>query len=253
MKTALTIAGFDPSGGAGLQSDLKVFQSFGIYGLSVVSAVTAQNSKGVRAVMPVPATFVKKQLTVLLSDIRPDALKTGMLFSRENVEVLVSIIKKYNLKNIVIDPVLISSTGKMLAEKEMQTAMREKLLPVCTVITPNIHEAEVLSGVAIKTTGDMKKAAVILNNLGAEYVIITGGHLEKTALDIIYNGSFHLLKGRKLEGEYHGTGCRFSSAITALLSQGVDVVEAAKRAKAFMRTSFRKTFSPGSGMRLFMM
>src|ERR1700690_966150 len=161
MKTALTIAGFDPSGGAGLQADLKVFQSFGVYGLSVVSAVTAQNSKGVRAVMPVPAAFVKKQLTVLLSDIRPDAIKTGMLYSRENVEVLVSIIKKYDLKNIVIDPVLISSTGKMLAEKEMQTAMREKLLPVCTVITPNIHEAEVLSGVAIKTTGDMKKAAVI--------------------------------------------------------------------------------------------
>jgi hydroxymethylpyrimidine/phosphomethylpyrimidine kinase len=251
MKTALTIAGFDPSGGAGLQADLKVFQSFGVYGLSVVSAVTAQNSKGVKAVMPVSAASVKKQLSVLLTDIRPDALKTGMLYSRENIGVLVGIIKKYRLKNIVIDPVLISSTGKILAEKGMQTALKKQLLPLCTVITPNIHEAAVLSGISVKTARDMEKAAVILHDMGAEYVIITGGHLEKTAVDIVYDGSFHLLKGRKLQGEYHGTGCRFSAAVTALLGQGVEVVEAAKRAKAFMRSSFRKTFSTGSGMRLF--
>lgn len=251
MNTALTVAGFDPSGGAGLQADLKVFQEIGVYGLSIVSAITAQNSSGVRAIMPVDAGFVEKQLSVLLSDMRPDAVKTGMLWSGENIDVLVKAIKKFKLKNIVVDPVMLSSTSRALADKGLMEALRDKLLPLCTVITPNINEAAVLSGIKIKTMDDMKKAAVLLRDMGPDCVVITGGHLADTASDLVYNGRFSILKGRKLPGEFHGTGCRFSAAITARLALGTSVEEAVKAAKAFMRRSFKKTFSTGKGMRLF--
>ncbi|MBI5100991.1 MAG: bifunctional hydroxymethylpyrimidine kinase/phosphomethylpyrimidine kinase [Nitrospirae bacterium] len=251
MKTALTVAGFDPSGGAGLQADLKVFQAHGIYGLSCVSALTAQNSAGVRGVMPVEPAFLDKQLSVLLSDMRPDAVKTGMLWSGENIDILVRAIKKFRLKNIVVDPVMLSSSSRPLAGKGLWEALRDRLLPFCAVITPNIHEASVLSGTKIKSIDDMKKAAVLLHAMGPECVVITGGHLTENATDIIYDGRFTILKGRKLTGEYHGTGCRFSAAITARLAQGYDAHDAVKGAKTFMRLSFKKTFSTGRGMRMF--
>lgn len=248
---ALTIAGFDPSGGAGIQADLRVFSGFDVYGLSVAAALTAQNSIGVRAVRPVESGFVRRQLTVLLADMRPDALKTGMLHSRANVAVVAEMIRKYRLGNVVVDPVLLSSTGRRLAEKGTEGAVRTKLLPVTTVITPNMHEASVLTGIDIRDIDDMKEAAVILRDFGAENVIITGGHLERLAVDVFYNGSFTLLKGRKIPGEYHGTGCRFSAAIAALLAKGSGVLDAAQEAKTYMRQSMRKTFSTGKGMRLF--
>lgn len=251
MKSALTIAGFDPSGGAGIQADLKVFHCYGIYGLSVVSALTAQNSGGVTSIVPVSAQFVKEQLTVLLDDIKPDATKTGMLQSEAIVEVVAHIVKRYSLGNFVIDPVMRSSTGKRLAARGVPDAIRKKLLPVCTVVTPNIYEASVLSGIRIQTTADMEKAAVRLREYGARNVIITGGHLESIAADLVYDGEFHFLKGRKVQGEFHGTGCMFSAVVTALLAEGNSVLKAADLAKGFMKKAFTGSFSTGKGMRLF--
>jgi hydroxymethylpyrimidine/phosphomethylpyrimidine kinase len=213
MNKALTVAGFDPSGGAGVQADLKVFQALGVYGLSVVAALTAQNTGGVSDILPVPGKFVKKQLSVLLSDFIPEATKTGMLYSEANVEALVRIIRKYSLRNIVVDPVIVSSSGKRLVEKNTPHAIKKRLFPYCTVITPNIFEASVLTGTDIKNEDDMEKAAVLLKACGPECVIVTGGHLESSATDILYDGEFHYLKSRKVRGEYHGTGCAFSGRL----------------------------------------
>jgi hydroxymethylpyrimidine/phosphomethylpyrimidine kinase len=251
MKIALTIAGFDPSGGAGIQADLKIFHSFGVYGISAVSSLTAQNSRIVRDIVPVRAAFVRKQLTTLLSDIRPDATKTGMLYSEANVEIVSHVIKKYALENLVVDPIIRASTGRSLAEKGLLPAVRKRLLPLCTVVTPNIYEASVLTGIDVKTRKDMEEAARRLGDFGARHVIITGGHLEKTAMDVFYDGNFSFLKSKKVCEEFHGTGCRYSSAITALLAQGYTVLDAARRAKKFMNLSFRKSFTTGKGMRLF--
>lgn len=251
MKKALTIAGFDPTGGAGIQADLKVFQALGIYGLSVVSSLTTQNTKEVCDIMPIPGKFVKTQLSVLLSDIVPEATKIGMLYSESSVKALAYIIRKYSLKNIVVDPVMVSSSGKRLVEKNTPSALRKKIFPLCTVITPNIYEAAVLTGIDIKTRADMEKAAVCLKGYGPENVIVTGGHLEGVAMDVLYDGNFHYLRSRKKEGEYHGTGCIFSAALTALLAKGHSVTDAAEGAKKFMTTAFKKSFSAGSGMKLF--
>ena len=251
MKKALTIAGFDPTGGAGIQADLKVFQAFGIYGLSVVSSLTAQNTEGVRGIMPVPGEFVKTQLSVLLSDLVPEATKTGMLYSESSVKALAYIIRKYSLKNIVVDPVMVSSSGKRLVEKNTPIALRNKIFPLCKVITPNIYEASVLTGIDIKTRADMEKAAVCLKGYGPENVIVTGGHLEGVALDVLYDGKMHYLRSRKQEGDYHGTGCVFSAALTAMLAKGYSVLESAKEAKKFMGKALKKSFNAGRGMKLF--
>ena len=251
MNTALTIAGFDPSGGAGLQQDLKVFHAFGVYGLSAAAALTAQNSSGVTAVKAVDGNFLRKQLEVLLSDIVPDATKVGMLLTAANVRVVARIFRKYRLKNIVLDPVIVSSSGMMLAEKGVPELIRGEIFPYCAVITPNIHEASVLSGVAVTTDADMAKAAIILKGFGPRQVIITGGHRSGSAVDMVYDGTFSYLKGKRAAGEYHGTGCAFSSAVTALLGKGLDVQDAALNAKRFMGRSFRKSFSTGKGLRLF--
>ncbi len=251
MKKALTIAGFDPSGGAGLQADLKVFHALGLYGLSAVAALTAQNTRGVESVQPVSSTFLKKQLELLLTDLMPGAVKIGMLLTEDNAGVAARMIRKYSLSNVVLDPVMISSSGKRLAERNLPKVLKEKILPLCRVITPNIHEASVLTGLKIKTRGDMQKAAVILHEAGADMVIITGGHLEGRALDVIYDGSFHYLKARKRPGEYHGTGCTFSAAIAAFLAQGCRAPDAAEKAKEFMNMAFQKAVMAGSGMRLF--
>jgi len=251
MKKALTIAGFDPSGGAGLQADLKVFQTLAVYGLSAVAALTAQNTKGVERVEAVRRGFLRKQLDVILNDLMPDATKMGMLLTEDNVRVVAHIIRKYSLKNVVLDPVMISSSGKKLAQRNVPKLLKEKILPLCQVITPNIHEASVLSGLKIRSQEDMKKAAVILKDAGPETVIITGGHLEGFALDVTYNGSFHYLKARKRRGEFHGTGCIFSAAITAFLAQGCSSLDAAKKAKEFMTMAFQTASGTGSGMKLF--
>lgn len=251
MKSALTIAGSDPTGGAGLQADLRVFKSFGIHGLSVTAALTAQDTEGVSAMIPVDRDFFLRQIDVLLKDITPDALKTGMLFSSWTIEIIADRIEAYSLKNLVVDPVTVSSTGVPLLEQETLEAVKEQLFPLARVITPNIYEASVLTGMNIENVDDMERAAKKLKETGAETVIITGGHLEGLALDLYYDGEdFHRIESVKSEGEYHGTGCAFSSAITASLALGHSTLESARKAKEYINNAIRKAYHLGKGMGL---
>jgi hydroxymethylpyrimidine/phosphomethylpyrimidine kinase len=248
MKSVLTIAGSDPTGGAGLQADLKVFKSFGIHGLSVVSAVTAQNTEGVAAIFPVTRDSLDKQLHVLLSDIRPEALKLGMLYGAWTVEVIAEMMEVYSLSTLVIDPVTISSSGASLVEDGTLDAMREKLFPLSRAVTPNIYEASVLTGIMVENREGMEEAAKCLKEMGPEIIIITGGHLNDIALDLYYDGEFHAIEGEKFKGEYHGTGCAFSAALTALLALGHTPLESARQAKEFVNSAIKKAYHPGKGM-----
>ncbi len=250
MRTALTIAGSDPTGGAGLQADLKVFRAFDVHGLAVVSAITAQNTVGVESVLPVEKDFLKIQLHTLLSDIRPHAVKLGMLYSTWAIELIAGAIKEYSLSNLVIDPVTVSSSGKTLVADGTLDSIREKLFPLAKVITPNIYEASVLTGLRIEERKDMEEAAKILKDMGTEVVVITGGHLETIALDLYYDGEFHDVESEKIKGEYHGTGCAFSAAITASLALGHVPLESVRRAKEFINNAIRKAYYPGKGMGL---
>lgn len=249
MKSALTIAGSDPTGGAGLQADLKVFSAFGVHGLSIPAALTAQNTSGIEGIKPVERDFFIMQIDTLLEDIRPDALKTGMLYSVWIVEEIAGNIKKYSLSNLVVDPVTVSSTGTSLVDNGTLDKIREALFPLSRVITPNIYEASVLTGVNIEDEKDMEKAAVELKKMGPDVVVITGGHLERLTVDLYYDGSeFHRIEAAKIKGEYHGTGCVFSSAITASLAMGHTPLESIRKGKEFVTEAIRKAYRPGRGM-----
>lgn len=251
MKSALTIAGSDPTGGAGLQADIKVFRAFGVHGLSVASTLTAQNTEGVSSILPVDKNFFAEQLNVLLEDIMPDAIKAGLLYSSQLVAVIAETIRRYSLKNLVIDPVSVSSSGVSLVEDGTLDAIREQLFPLAKVITPNIYEASVLTGVSIEDVTQMEEAAKELKKMGTENVVITGGHLEGEALDLYYDGfSFFRLESAKREGEYHGTGCAFSAAVTALLATGHSTLESVKKAKEFIDDAIRNAYHLGKGMGL---
>lgn len=250
MKTALTIAGSDPTGGAGLQADIRVFRAFGVHGLSVPSALTAQSTEGVDYIWPVEAPLFRRQLEVLLEDIRPDALKTGMLYTTGAVEETARAVSARSLPNLVVDPVAISSTGVSLIEEGALDALRERLFPLSRVITPNIYEAALLTGINTEAA-DMELAARRLREMGPEAVIVTGGHLEGVAVDLYFDGAeVHRLEGEKAEGDYHGTGCAFSAAIAALLALGHTPLEAARGAKEFIQEAIRKAHAPGRGMRV---
>lgn len=251
MKSALTIAGSDPTGGAGLQADLKVFGAFNVYGLSVPAALTAQNTSGVEMISPVEKNFFSRQLDVLLSDVTPDAVKTGMLYSTGIVQEVAEKIKEYGLKNLVIDPVTVSSTGKGLVENSALDMIKEVLFPLSEVITPNIYEASVLTGMSIETEGEIEEAAIELKKMGTEAVVITGGHLEGLAVDLYYDGSaFHKIEALKMPGEYHGTGCVFSAAIAASLATGHSPLESVRKAKGFVTSAIRNALHLGKGMGL---
>jgi len=248
MKTALTIAGSDPTGGAGLQADLKVFSAFGVHGLTVLSALTAQNSEGVDTLFPVDRDCIERQIHVLLSDIRPHAIKLGMLYKTTTVELVAEVFNKYSLNNLVIDPVTVSSSGMNLVEDDMLDVLIDELFPLSKVITPNIHEASVLAGKEIKDKKDMEDAVKVLKEMGPEVIVITGGHLGETASDLYYDGEVHILEGAKMKGEYHGTGCVFSAVITALLALDHSPLEAVSRAKDFVKNAMEKAYRPGRGM-----
>lgn len=250
MKTALTIAGSDPTGGAGLQADLKVFRAFHVHGLSVVSAITAQNTESVGSIFPVGMDSLEKQLRILLSDIKPDAVKIGMVYSKAAVETISEILLEYSLRNLVIDPVTVSSSGMSLVDDGTLDVMRERLFPFSQIITPNIYEASVLTGIAIEDITGMEEAAKILKNMGTDVVIITGGHLEGIAVDLYYDGEFHAIEGEKIRGEYHGTGCAFSAALCALLALETTPLESARRSKEFVTNAIKKAYHPGRGMGL---
>ena len=250
-RTALTIAGSDPTGGAGLQADLRTFAKMGVYGLSVPSVLTAQNTEGVYSIHEVPADFISVQLDVLLRDIKPDALKTGMLYSAEAVKAVALKIREYSLDNLVIDPVTVSSTGVQLLEDRGLEAMKNVLFPLSMVVTPNIYEASVLTGKEIRNENEMKAAAVILKGSGCRAVIITGGHLEEKAVDLLFDGEeFFSLENDRLEGEFHGTGCLFSSAITACLALDYTLKESFVMAKETVWNAMKTSISVGRGMKI---
>jgi len=251
MKIALTIAGSDPTGGAGLQADLRTFKSMGVYGLSVPSALTVQDTSGVLDIHEVPADFFSAQLDTILKDIYPHAIKTGMLYSPDSIRIVAQKIKWYSLKNLVIDPVTVSSTGVSLLKEDALEVMRDYLFPLARVITPNVYEAQLLTGINIEGEKDMKDVAVRLRDFGPEVAIVTGGHLHGGAADILWDGEgFLTLKSERVGGGYHGTGCVFSSAITASLALGYDVKESALRAKEFVLNAIRSAISPGKGMKV---
>jgi hydroxymethylpyrimidine/phosphomethylpyrimidine kinase len=230
----LSIAGSDPSAGAGIQADLKIFQALGAFGMAVPAALTAQNSKGVSAVYPVSAVSLKKQLDALLSDIKPDAIKTGMLLTGQNVDVVASVVKKFRIKNLVIDPVLRASSGKRMLEPGALASFKKKLFPGA-LITPNIPEAEVLTGISIKSETDIDFAAGKLLDFGPSYVLIKGGHRDGPATDTLYGGKTVLsFSTPRREGEFHGTGCVLSSAITVFIAWGLPVEKAVEKAKQFV-------------------
>lgn len=251
MKTALTIAGSDPTGGAGMQADLKTFSAMGVYGLSVPAVLTAQNSLGVLSIHELTADFFAAQLDVLLQDIRPDALKTGMMYSTDLMKTAGETFRKYSLHNIVVDPIIASSTGVRLVEEGALEIMKNTIFPCARIITPNIYEASLFTGGDITEESNMKDAAVTLRGLGPEVVIITGGHLKDAARDVLYDGKeFVILDNERLEGDYHGTGCVFSAALAACLALGCDVKEAFIRAKSFVWTAMKSAVSIGRGMKI---
>jgi len=223
----------------------------GVYGYSIPSALTAQNTKGVDDMQAVDETFFGRELNVLLSDVRPDALKTGMLYTVGIIETVVDAVKQHGLPNLVVDPVTVSSSGMKLVEEGALEVMRDGLFPRARMITPNIYEASLFTGLKVETPEDMEEAARALRDMGPDVVVVTGGHLQDLAVDIYHDGTgLHRVEARKISGEYHGTGCAFSAAITAGLAQGHAPIEAVRRAKEFIHESIKHAFHPGGGMGL---
>ena len=235
-NTALTIAGSDSGGGAGIQADLKTFSAFGVFGKTIITSVTSQNSFGVQSSYNLPATVIGQQLQAISEDRKCQAIKTGMLGNEEAVLMISRIIKKNRLKKIVIDPVVISSSGKRLLTKNGIDALKQYLLPLASLVTPNIKEAELLSGIKIKNLSDTKRAARAILKTGVRAVLITGGHLRGAPDDLFFDGKdVHIYSSKRLTNlDIHGTGCVFSAAITAGLAQGVTVRESIRNAKNYI-------------------
>ena len=248
MIKLLSIAGSDPSSGAGIQADLKTFHTLGVFGMAIPAALTAQNSRGVSAADPLSGRFLSLQLEALLSDIRPDGVKTGMLLSKENVDAVARAMKKFKCKNLVIDPVLKASSGKVLLHAAAIKALKEKLFPLARIVTPNIPEAEVLASMSIQSDQDMDYAAGKLLDLGPDYVLIKGGHGKGPAVDTLYGGKTALsFSTSRRKGEFHGTGCVLSSAITVFIAQGLPVEKAVEKAKQFVDKMLRAAKPVGQG------
>jgi hydroxymethylpyrimidine/phosphomethylpyrimidine kinase len=248
---ALTIAGSDSGGGAGIQADLKTFQELGVYGMTALTAVTAQNTLGVQDVYPMTPEAVIQQIDSVGSDIGVDALKTGMLFSSEIIKAVAIKIKQFQWTNVVVDPVMIAKGGASLLQAQAVRALKQDLLPLALVITPNIPEAEVLAGMPIRSIADRKEAAKRLRDLGVKHVVIKGGHDEsaKEAVDLVYDGKdFMELTTTRIETRHtHGTGCTFSAAITAELAKGKSITEAVQVAKAYIQAAIAQPLGIGNG------
>jgi hydroxymethylpyrimidine kinase/phosphomethylpyrimidine kinase/thiamine-phosphate diphosphorylase len=244
----LTIAGSDSGGGAGIQADLKTVTLLGSYGMSAITALTAQNSRGVHGIHPVPADFVAAQIEAVLSDLPPDLLKTGMLFNGEIVSLVGRIIAEQGLP-AVVDPVMIAKGGATLLQQEALEAMRRDLLPGSYLLTPNVPEAEALTGLTIRSEDDMERAAYRLQEMGARHVLLKGGHLKGEAVDLLLEGNtLHRLTAARINSRHtHGTGCTFAAAIAALLARGLPLADAAKQAKSFISAGIETAREMGTG------
>src|SRR4030067_1444185 len=249
LKNAVTIAASDPCAGAGLQADLRVFVSLNVYGMAAPSAITIQNTKGVKEIIPLPAGSLRKQLKTLFDDIKIDAVKTGMLLTKENVLAVEEAVKKYKIKKFVLDPIIKSSTGAELLKKDALLLLRKRLFPLAMIIMPNINEAEMLAGIKIKDEKDVRLAAKAIYKMGPKNVLIKGGHLKGEPNDFLYDGRhFKIFKGKRVKGvKLHGAGCVFSAAITAHLAKGMSVPEAVGKAKRFINKAIMKSAAIGKG------
>lgn len=253
IPNVLSIAGIDPSGGAGLFADLKAFSALGAYGTGVVAALTAQNTQGVTGVQPVPVEFIAQQIDTLFADVRIDAVKLGMLGTSEVVTTVAAALRRHHVTRLVVDPVMVSKSGHHLLSPDAVAALRAEILPLAEIITPNLPEAEVLlNGTTIRTLADMRAAARALHALGPRIVVLKGGHLDGAdSIDVIDNGTtqVELPAVRIVTKNTHGTGCTLSAAIAALLPQHTDPLDAIRAAKAYLTSAIAASgqLSVGSG------
>ena len=249
MFKVLTIAGSDSCGGAGIQADLRAIHSLGGYGASVITAVTSQNTMGINSIFAIPDDVVTSQLDSVLSDIRFDAVKTGMLYSSSLIDKVAGKLKNCKVKNLVIDPVTISKSGNTLLKKDAVKTLIKKLFPLCELVTPNLDEAGLLSGMRIKGINDMKKSARAIRKMGARNILVKGGHLGGNPVDILYDGkSFKLFDGRRIDTKNtHGIGCTFSAFITSLLALDYCLADAVESAKRLVEKSLIETEDIGRG------
>lgn len=251
IKTALTIGGSDPSGCGGIQGDLKVFSSYGLFGTSVITAITCQNSSVVKEVVEMPASLVERQFYSIYDDITINSLKIGMLASSENVNIASKIISELSLKNVVLDPVILSSKGTPLLESKAINIMIDLLLPLVDIVTPNLDEAGELAGIKVDGIDGMQEAATNIKKLGPSYVLVKGGHLKGRAIDILYDGKkMEFFDSPRIEGpDFRGTGCALSAAITASLAKGDSIPKSVKESKGFISQAISKGFpNLGKGM-----
>ena len=249
MKTALTIAGSDCSGGAGIQADLKTMTMNGVYAMSAVTALTAQNTTGVRAIQESAPGFLKQQLDAIFEDIYPDAVKIGMVASSQLICVIADRLRHYGAKNIVVDPVMVASSGSALMRSDAVQTLFEELLPVSSLVTPNIPEAQVLSGLTIETGEDMVTAAKKIGDGFHCAVLLKGGHSINDANDLLYaDGELLWFEGKRIDNpNTHGTGCTLSSAIAANLAKGFTLSEAVHRAKDYISGALAAMLDLGKG------
>ena len=250
MHTALTIAGSDSGGGAGIQADLKTFAAHGVFGMSALTAITAQNTVGVTAILALTADLVTAQIEAVATDIGADAVKTGMLANAAIIEAVAAAIESLDLPRVVVDPVMIAKSGDLLLEPEAVAALRTELLPRALVVTPNVPEAEALAGMTIPTVKEARRAARRIRDLGPKAVVIKGGHLDGDEIvDVFWDGSELVeLRGPRVKSEStHGTGCTFASAIAANLALGVPLVTAVEAAKAYVAGAIRYAPRLGRG------
>jgi len=249
MKTALTIAGSDCSGGAGIQADIKTMTAHGVYAMSAVTALTAQNTTGVYGIMDSTPEFLENQLDCIFTDIFPDAVKTGMLSSSRLIDVIARKLTRYKAKNIVVDPVMVATSGSRLMQSDALTSLQTKLLPLATLVTPNIPEAQVLSGIKITTEEDMVTAARIMHEKYGCAVLCKGGHSVNDANDLLYTGEETVwFYGRRIATDNtHGTGCTLSSAIASNLAKGYSLKQSVAKAKANISMALADGLQLGAG------
>ena len=250
MANALTIAGSDSGGGAGIQADLKTFAALGVFGTSAITSVTAQNTVGVQGVHDLPPEFVGRQIDSVLDDIAIDAAKTGMLSNTAIIEVVATKVTAHAITRLVVDPVMVAKGGAPLLQSGAVKALIERLLPLALVVTPNVPEAEVLWGQRIVGLAEMREAAQRIHDLGPRYVVLKGGHLGVRAIDLLYDGNtFTMLDAERIDTPHtHGTGCVFSAAIAAELAKGSSVPQAVATAKRFITAAIRHGFRLGKGI-----
>ena len=250
IHKALTIAGSDSGGGAGIQADLKTFSAFRVFGMSVLTAVTAQNSVGVQGVENLPPAFVAQQLRSVLDDFGTDAAKCGMLSTAGIIDAVADVLAGHRIEKLVVDPVMVAKSGDPLLQADARTALADRILPLALVVTPNLPEAEVLAGMRVVEPEDMEEAARRIHVMGPRYVLVKGGHLKGDATDLLWNGrEFTRFTAARVDSaNTHGTGCTFSAAIAAGLARGQALGDAIRSAKAYVTRAIREGFKAGRGV-----